>query len=169
MFKYGILIKRLIYICLCTLTSIVFSNCTTTSQMYLQSAKSTDDLTYGFSISNPIMLKYSKSFGNEKIIEEYIGRLCANIKVKSSTSSCTERTSSFTILERETIASHKSDAKQVEKEMINGNSTKRLVSLERYKITSENGEKTYTLYFKLVKNKRKLYIPSGFMYSRLSG
>jgi len=169
MFKHGIMKSRLTFIFICTLMSIVFSNCTTTSQMYLQSAKYTNDDSYGYSISNPIILKYSKSFGNKKIIEEYISRLFINLIKKDFTSGATEYTSMLIITERETINIQKSDAKQVDKEIINDKSSRSVDSLERYKITSENGEKTFTLYFKLVKNKRRLYIPCGFGYGRLTG
>ena len=143
--------SRLSFIFICVLSSIVFSNCATTSQMYLQSAKSTDDDTYGYSISNPIILKDSKSFGNKKIIEEYISRLGTS-----------PGPGSFTIIERETIA------------ILQSNSVD---SLERIKIVSDTETKTlnitrihsYTLYFKLVKHKQKFYVPTGFMYASLCG
>ena len=151
MFKYGIIKSRLTYICFCALTSIVFPNCTTSSQMYLQSAKYTNDVSYGYSISNPILLKDSKSFGSKKIIEEYISRLGTS-----------PGPGSFSIIERETIAIPQSNS---------------VDSLERIKIVSDTETKTlnitrrysYTLYFKLIKHKQKFYVPTGFMYGYLCG
>lgn len=157
--------NRLTFIFIIVLSSIILSNCTTTSQMYLQSAKSTDDDTYGYSKSNPIILQCSKSYGNNKIIDEYISRLFKSPNL------------SFTIIERETIAIPQSNAIQTDTEIKYRKPTKCVDSLERIKIISDTETKTlnisrkqtYTLYFKLVKHKRKIFYPTGFGYSRLCG
>ena len=154
------------FIFICVLSSIIFSNCATTSQMYLQSAKLTYDDTYGYSKSNPIILQCSKFYGNKKIIDEYISRLAS--------SSCLV---SFIIIERETIAIPQSNAVNTGCEIKNSKPSKSGDSLERIKIISDTEIKTlnickktiHTLYFKLVKRKRKLFYPSGFMFSRLCG
>ena len=133
--------------------------------MYLQSAKYTDDTSYGYSSSNPIILKCSNSYGNKKIIDEYISRLFSQPELGS-----------FRIIERETILIEPSKDKQVNTEIKNSKPSKPVDSLERIKIISDSEKQTltisrkqtYTLYFKLDKYKRKLYVPSGLMYSYLS-
>ncbi len=157
--------NRLSFIFICVLSSFIFSNCATTSQMYLQSAKSTDDDTYGYSKSNPIILQCSKSYGNNKIIDEYISRLFKSPNL------------SFSIIERETIAIPQSNAIQTDTQIKNKKPPMYVDSLERIKIISDTETKTlnitrkqsYTLYFKLVKHKRKLFYPTGFGYSQLCG
>lgn len=133
---------KLPFLFISLLSVFILSNCTTTSQMYLQSARNTTDTTYGFTMSNPILLVNTESYGNGKIIEQYISKLYMGIAESDSSRPYIR---SFTIIKRETVD-----------------------SIERYQIASEKREKIYTLYFKLVKHKAKLYIPFGFMYSRLA-
>ena len=120
--------RQFALVCICVLVSIMFLNCSTTSQIYLESARYTDDTTYGYSMSNPINLKYCKSFGNKKTIEEYISRLF------------TKDSDSFIIIESTTISVQKSNANQTDTEIIDIKSSKPLVSLDCYKIISEKGK-----------------------------
>lgn len=121
---------------------LVTTSCKT-SNLYLQSAKSTIDKTYGTTESNPIKLKYSKKLGYEQIVTDYIDRLHSNnlnkyqlVDMNLSTSESTPRFS-----------------KQV----------------KEHKIVTDDGKSTHTLYFQFTRIKRRLLYSNKFGYSFLSG
>ena len=121
---------------------LLFTSCKT-SDLYLQSAKSTTDKTYGTSESNPIKLRYSKKLGYEMIVKDYVDRLyCENLNkyhVEDKSLSTLESTPKYSN------------------------------QIKKYKIVSDDGKSTHTLYFKFTRIKRRLHYSNNFGFSFLSG
>lgn len=134
----------------------ILVGCGTTSQIYLQSARHNCDESYGIYKHNPILLKCSKNFEYDAIIENYIDRLFI---------SAGDNLQKFSIISRETILENGAKAEISSIKDKKGYLDKIFI----YKIISENKKVSYTLYFKLTRKKEKLYIPHGLLFSMLCG
>ena len=133
----------------------------TITQKYLQSATTSQDLfdDYGYTESNPIILRLSSELNYDQIIDEFINRLWKNGNGES-----VGTMQSFTIVEKLQIPiqDYESQTKEPNRlhEFVN--------TIYAYKIMSKDGEETITLFFELNPKSKKLYKPDGFIYSMLT-
>ncbi len=134
----------------------------TESLRYLQSATLNEELStnYGYSESNPIVLKLSADLNYDQIIKEFIDRLWKNGQGKS-----TGKMQSFTVIEKLKIPIKDYQNQITKSKIINEFSS----NIYAYKIISSAENEIITLFFKLNSKSKKLYKPSGFIYSMLSG
>ncbi len=134
----------------------------TATQRYLQSATWNEALAdnYGYSESNPIVLKLSADLNYELIIDEFIARLWSDGEGESEGG-----LKSFTIEEKLKIPNKKHQSQKKESQLINECSR----WIYAYKITSVDKKEKFTLFFELNPKSKNLYRPSGFMYSMIAG
>lgn len=129
-------------------------------QIYLESVnhdeKQSND--YGYIKENPIILKLSSEYKHENIISEYIKRLSKN-RLKDSFASL----QSFKIIDTSKFPINEDEAVNQSNE----------IDYERwiykYTIISNDNFFKETLYFKLNKKQKHIYVPTGFLYGHLSG
>jgi len=133
-----------IFILLSFILSIFYS-CSTTVDLYLQKATQTKNESYGYSIDNPIRLKYSEKYHNNKIIESYVSRLS------------TYNLSSFNINSVELIP--KDSALDKKKNNL----------FYKVNIESLDNSTRRTLYFHLNRSNSKIYVPYDLGFGYLSG
>jgi len=136
------LIKLLIIICFISL-----NGCKTNLGLELNKAFTSDDWTYGYSISNPIFVKI-KGVDSDSLILAYVSRLFRNGDLTSY------RVIKINEIQSETNNLQSKSFKQPIKECI---------------LVSEDKKDTLKLYFNTDKKKKNLKIPKGFFYGRLCG
>jgi hypothetical protein len=152
------------------------TGCGITSTMYLQSFSGyTQDNTYGFIESNPILLKGSEKYNYDLIIDEFISRLYS----KGIQEAGYEISNDSIIYRDEKRIDMQSFLIQTKKKILDG--PEKIVieeindkddyynTLFIYDIISKDQKIKYRLFFRLTKNNQKFYAPNEFFYSMLCG
>lgn len=129
------------------LSSLTICGCTVNLGLELNKARSTDDSTYGYTVDNPIEARFMGVSG-DSLIQEYVKRLARNGDLNSY------RISKITVIQYDDNNLHTKQHKETVKECI---------------LISEDKKETIKLYFNTSKKNKKLKIPKGFFYGRLSG
>ncbi len=156
-------IKIILYILIVVLIAPITNGCSkkiitidnvSSSQIYLQSVnwKKVSNK-YGYSFKKPIVLKLSKEYGHDNIIDEYIKRLG-----KSGEKQSYGMLHKFIVISKSKIPLNKR-IKECDFEN----------SIFKYEIATKDGNFKETLYFKLDKRNKEFYIPKGFLYATLVG
>ena len=129
------------------LSALTICGCTTNLGIELNKAKSTDDITYGYTVENPIEARF-KGVTGDSLIQEYVKRLARN------GDGTTYRIFKINVIQKEDNNLHTKKLKKTIKECI---------------IVSEDKKETIKLYFNTNKKNTKLKIPKGFLYGRICG
>jgi hypothetical protein len=126
---------------------ISLCGCKTNLGIELNKAISSDDITYGYSIDNPIIVKF-KGVSSDSLIHVYVSRLARNGNMTSY------HIIKINEIKNDTSDLHSKRIKHTIKECI---------------LVSKDKKETIILYFNTNKKSRNLKIPKGFFYERLCG
>ena len=136
------LLKLSIIICLISL-----SGCKTNLEILLNKAIYSDDMTFGYSLNNPIFIKI-KGVESDSLIHAYVSRLVRNGDMIS-----------YGVIK----------INEIQSETNNLQSKRNKHTIKECILVSEDKKDTLKLYFNTNKKKNKLKINKDFFYGRLCG
>jgi len=152
-------------------TILIVVSCRSSLELKINSAKDCKDESYGFSMNNPICIKY-KNVSSDSIINVYVNKLWNNNQSINDKNIINIRQKGDSIIQE---SADKKYWNMISYHVIKIRTI--LITLENKKnkllrectIKSDNDKQTIVLYFNTNKSDRKLKVPFGFFFSRLSG